>query len=376
MHQWANFSFMSPLDPSELLELSEPQSPKGLSNADLVVGLPIPPLDRLKTFSDAQFEEMVSEWAHAFLRTKYPVVRRASGAGDKGRDVIGYKDADISTASWDNYQCKHYDHPLMPSEIWAELGKFCYYTAHGHYSVPDEYYFVSPRGIGPALATLLENPPELKRQLLDNWDSHCSTSIRRGETCALDDLLRGHIEGLDFRMFKAMSPETLIDQHRQTPWHAFRFGGGLQRRPDPPDPPAAIHASEVRYVAQLCAAYGSHINVPIPDPSALSSHPEYESHFRRQREAFYRAESLKEFERDTVPSGEGFPKLKEEIYRGVVDVCAAPHSSGFVRCNATTSAARALQITGNVLVGVLHVEDRSGICHHLANEDRLTWVPE
>jgi hypothetical protein len=33
--------------------------------------------------------------------------------------------------SCDVYQCKHYAHPLQPTESYLELGKLCVYTNRG-----------------------------------------------------------------------------------------------------------------------------------------------------------------------------------------------------------------------------------------------------
>ncbi len=48
------------------------------------------------------------------------------------------------------------------------------------------------------------------------------------------------------------------------------------------------------------------------------------SDYLRQRERFYHAESLKNFARDTVPTGT-FDALQDEIYHGVIDVCEDYH---------------------------------------------------
>ncbi|MFF5995186.1 hypothetical protein AAGS61_10565 [Lysinibacillus sp. KU-BSD001] len=80
-----------------------------------------------------------------------------------GRDVIGYlKYSQNDEAEWDNYQCKHYDKALTPQVALLEVGKLCYYTFIGEFTVPKNYYFVSSRGIGPKLAKLIDNPERLK----------------------------------------------------------------------------------------------------------------------------------------------------------------------------------------------------------------------
>jgi hypothetical protein len=95
-------------------------------------------------------------------------------------------------------------------------------------------------------------------------------------------------------------------------------------------------------------------------------------HYHRQREYFYHAESLRNFARDTVPSGT-FEDLQDEVHSGVVEVESAPHPDGLVRMNAVTQAAAQLPLSANGLINVTKVQDKRGICHQLANEDRLTW---
>jgi hypothetical protein len=96
-------------------------------------------------------------------------------------------------------------------------------------------------------------------------------------------------------------------------------------------------------------------------------------HFLRQREAFYQAESLRVFARDTVPPGT-FESLQDDIYDGVIDTHDAGHADGYARVCEVTKAARELQITSNALISCTKPKDRDGICHHLANEDRLQWT--
>jgi hypothetical protein len=95
-------------------------------------------------------------------------------------------------------------------------------------------------------------------------------------------------------------------------------------------------------------------------------------HYHRQREYFYHAESLRNFARDTVPSGT-FESLQDEVHAGVVDISEAVHLDGLACLNAVTQAAQELQLTENGLISVVKIQDRRGICHQLANVDRLRW---
>ena len=128
-----------------------------------------------------------------------------------------------------------------------------------------------------------------------------------------------------------------------------------------------------RYVAQLLEAYGDHRGTVVPGPAALAAWPPLQAHFKRQREAFYRAEALRVFARDHVQEGT-FEGLQEDITYGVADVHDAAHADGYQRVCAVTRAARDLQITANALIHRVRPPDRDGICHQLANEDRLTWT--
>lgn len=50
---------------SDLEAFKVPQKP---DNYDILFGLPIPPIDRLRTFSADQFEDMICEWADGYLK--------------------------------------------------------------------------------------------------------------------------------------------------------------------------------------------------------------------------------------------------------------------------------------------------------------------
>ncbi|MBL1697628.1 hypothetical protein ELD55_30950, partial [Klebsiella pneumoniae] len=104
-------------------------------------------------------------------------------------------------------------------------------------------------------------------------------------------------DSFDFTIFDAKTALQLVDDHRATPVHTARFGGGLPTRPASEKPPQEVAATESRYVTQLFGAYSEHTGTIVTDPSALPL-PKLKDHFRRQREAFYEAESLRVFARD------------------------------------------------------------------------------
>jgi hypothetical protein len=333
-------------------------------------GPAIPPIERIKIFSAAQWEECVDEWASSL--TDYKLVERTGGAGDMGCDVVATVDPSEKDGAWDNYQCKHYDHALAPSDIWVELGKLCYYTHIGAYSVPRYYLFVAPRGVGTKLMRLLKKPEELRAGLIANWAEKCAPAITTTGTVKLEGALFDYVQKFDFSRVLHLPPIKLIEGHRRTAYFAVRFGLGLPERPPSPQPPTEIAPHENRYVAQLLEAYGDNKSTTFASPSAL--HANDQRHFQRARESFYCAEALRSFSRDTLPPG-AFENLQDQIHDGVIDTAEAPHACGLTRLNATVEHATKLDITSSALLGRLEQKDRRGVCHQLANGDRLIWVP-
>ncbi len=181
-----------------------------------------------------------------------------------------------------------------------------------------------------------------------------------------------YAEAFDYSIFDALTSLQIVDIHRKGPYFSARFGGGLPPRPATTVLPKTIAPGESRYVGHLLNAYADHKQVSGASVDDLSSWPPLQRHFRRQREAFYQAENLRVFSRDTVPPGT-FEALQKNIYDGVIDVHDAEHSDGYERVRKVTEAARQLQVTANALISSANPADRDGICHQLANEDRLTW---
>jgi ABC-3C protein len=332
-------------------------------------GVPVPKPARVRLFSPAEWEDFVEEWATSLAST-YKKLRRLGGAGDKGVDIVGFASDAGFQGKWDNYQCKHYDHPLWPSDVWVEIGKIIYYAHAGEYVAPHKHFFVGSQGIGTSNDTAA-----LKKQVRDNWDKHCKTGITTtGEVPLTGDLLE-FFESFDFSIFSSKSLLELIEGHSTTGYHIVRFGGGLPPRPVPETPPEIPAPHESRYIRQLLDAYGDHLSGSLACPEDLKPHAALSKDFLRQRERFYHDEALRNFARDTVPEGT-FESLQDEIFHGVVDVCESTHADAFERMKATITVASQIAMTSNPLAPATKAQDRQGVCHQLANEDRLTWVPD
>ncbi|WP_395858067.1 ABC-three component system protein [Arachnia propionica] len=66
--------------------------------------------------------------------------------------------------------------------------------------------------------------------------------------------------------------------------------------------------------------------------------------------------------------------MQSDVYSGVIDTAEAEHATGMDRLRAVLTQSGQLDLGAHSLISVSRMEDRQGICHQLANADRLTWV--
>lgn len=353
-------------------EIPEPIPNAQVTAAHAQFGKLFQPQQQILLYSAEEWELFVLEWVHS-QRSKYTKVLRFSGANDMGIDVAGFADHNGLFGVWDNFQCKHYGAPLTPGTALGEIAKIMWHSFKGKYSPPRHYYFIAPKDCGMALKSLLLNPDRLKSHVQENWDKQCANAVSSKFSVLLEGDFATYVNEFPFAIFTMRTTLEVIDEHRTTPYYVTRFGGGLKPRPKVVSPaPEEIDAKESRYVEQLLEAYGDHLKATVSGLPSLSAHPHLVKHFHRQREFFYHAESLRNFARDTVPPGT-FEDLQSEVHAGVIDIEMAPHPDGLARLTEVTKVASTLQLTANPLIATLMVQDRKGICHQLANEDRLRW---
>lgn len=354
-----------------LEEIPSPDSNSIVPSTMVAFGHPIPAQQRVLLYSSSEWEEFITEWVHS-QRKNYIKVLRLTGANDQGIDIAGLTDSLGLHGTWDNFQCKHYKAALSPAEGLLEIGKILWHSFNKHYSPPRRYYFVVVRGCGMNLKRLLSNPDALKSKLINDWEKTCSQKITSIKSIKLEGIFKEYVTSFDFSIFTCKEPLTIIDEHRATPYHALRFGGGLPQRPQVTLPPIEHHQLESIYLQHLYDAYGDLQKIQIKDLDSLGQWPDLIEHFHRQREFFYHAEALRNFARDTVPPGT-YEELQNEVHAGVVDIQHLSHPNGFSCLTAVLNAVVSLQITANALISVTKTQDRKGICHQLANQNRLRW---
>ena len=356
----------------------EPKAVSAVPNAaQMARGIPIPPINLLKAMSPDDWEGFTEEWI-SFHKGKgtYHSVRRYSGPGDLGLDVVAFTSEAWFEEPWDSYQCKHYDHSLHPNDVFGEVGKIIYHSFqrtppfNQACRVPRHHLFISPRGAGITVGRWLKDPNRFKEEVREKWQSYCVPKIGKDIKAPLKGGFLKYFEEFDFSIFGDKTPVELIEEHEQTIFHAPRFGGGLPPRGQVDTPPSEPTEAESLYLRKLLDAYSDHLKQVVTTKDDLK--PELEQHYNRQRILFYSAESLRNFARDRTPP-RTFDTLQEDVYNGVVDVCDATYVDALARLHVTIITAAQVDVSGNALVGVTKVADKQGICHQLANDDRLTW---
>ena len=236
--------------------------------------------------SDDELEKFVREWA--LRRSGSVEVKLLSGAGDRGRDVVGYHTTKRDEGPWDNYQCKQYGSTLPTAIGLLDIGKVLYYTYRGEFTAPAAFFFVAPRGVNRTLRRLLLKPSEFQATLMNDWATYCAGKIVAGQHIPLDAGLRAFIEAWDFSRIRSLSVHDLLDDPVSQPLMATWFDL------DPGPPPAGVVPAEVEqrempYIEQLLDAYSERDGQTFRENHAgrQGAPTEYGPHLDMQRERFF-----------------------------------------------------------------------------------------
>lgn len=353
-------------------ELTDLESPEVSTVSPALTGPPVTPTQRLFFYSPDEWEQFIREWATG-LGTAYVQIKRLGGPSDRGVDVAAFKTNQGLEGSWDCFQGKHYAEALLPSDAFPEILKVFIGVDGGHYVMPDRYSFLAPRGCGPTLNRMLSKPTDLRDWFLGQLAKPDGPASRLDQD--LRDRLKTLAEGVDFAIFQSVELDDALQAHRSTPYHSRRFGTSLPTRPRHARPEPEVGAHESRYVAQLIEVYSEKEPTETFAAETVSAHSKFGNHFQRQRESFYSSEALRLYARDSVPPGT-FEALQGDVHSGVVEVAEASHQSGMDRLTSVLTTSGQLDLSAHALISVSSIDDRKGICHQLANEDRLTWVKD
>jgi len=348
-----------------------------LYSDEVNAGPEVKPITRVYSYSDKEWEVFIEEWLD-IKREQYVEVEQIGGAGDMGRDVVAYINKDKPNYKWDCYQCKHYQNPIRPSDIYVELGKIIYYTYEKKYPMPERYFIVAPKGVGRSLADLLNTPMELKTSLKTHWNQHCKTGITATAQIELVGDLLSYFDQFNFSIFDRILPKSIIDEFKQkaTSNYIKRFGGSLPTRDRITTIPEQTQPYELKYTSQLLKAYNTDKETnDFQIEEDLADKKPYINHFKRARESFHNAEQLRNFSRDNL--GEKiFESFQKEIYERVVDLIEENNDNKFDLVKQVEQKAMDLPIESNPLKTRCDTGDKKGICHQLVNNDKLYWVKD
>ncbi|PPK63325.1 hypothetical protein CLV40_12938 [Actinokineospora auranticolor] len=335
-------------------------------------GAPVPPGMRMRMFSPDEWEEFIREWATA-LDVDYVQIKRLGGAGDRGADVVGFKTDRQFEGPWDCFQAKHYETPINFSVAAGEILKVFVSVIDGAYSLPDTYQFLAPRGVSTPFNMLLGNPTDLRNKFLARLVE--GDALVKGLDGGALAAVRALAADTEFCMFKSVEVQDALITHGRTRWHAARFGTSLPVRGDSAAPPEQYTPEETRYLQQLLEVYTERHPDRITTLESVASVPKVARHLQRQRVSFFRAESLRAYSAGAVPEGT-FEKLQDDIHDGVIDVADSDHKDGYTRLGQVLIQVGTLDLSRHKLIDVADIDDRKGVCHQLANDDRLTWVED
>ena len=328
----------------------------------------IPPDRLILSLPDDELEKFARMWVE--LRKGYVEVQRFTGAGDMGRDVVGYLTQSRHEGPWHNYQCKQYGRAIQLNVGLLEIGKILYYAYRGEFTPPTSYFFVAPRGVARTLRSLISKPNEFKATFIAKWDQCCADHITKTETVKLDSGLMAFVNAWNFSKVTVLSVDEILNDPAGTAAMAKWFG----KDPGPAPvgmAPAEVQAHEMPYVQQLLDAYGERDHAEFKQHEDVKAHDEFGPHLDMQRERFFDADAFSRFYRDNTMSEE-IETLRTDMLHGVVDIHRATHADSLSRVDAVMAQAATVAPSG-VLARHARVPVKQGICHHFANEGRLKW---
>lgn len=321
----------------------------------------------VRAYDDKEWEVFISEWQRGLQG--YVSVKRLGQAGDMGRDVIGLCSAQACQGVWDNYQCKHYEVPLSTPKACEDAGKIIFHAFRGEFAPPRKCVFVAPRGPTTELRDMLLNPDKFKTEVILTWGTRVASRVVAGEKHLLTGALATYVDGYDFTTFTYATLDEILDDHRRTAYWASRFGGVL---PPPPrgQPPTAIASNESVYIGKLLDVYADELGLPISVVGDLSFHPEWSRDLQQQRVRFYDAEAFMAHYRDQTEPGT-IEDFAEQIFDAIEPSLGVNEAAHARLAAALSTAAQAAP--ASVLAPQAKVRVKQGVCHQLANANRVSW---
>lgn len=333
--------------------------------------MPIDYAKRLFNLSDDELERFMTDWVASKV-TVYADHERFSGAGDMGRDVVGYVTERRLDGGWHNFQCKQLQRALGQSKFFIELGKLFFHSANGAFPLPERIFFAAPRGVVRTVRDLIASPCTIAPSLIASWDDHCAGALEDRIHHPLNAATTGLIEAYDFSRVHLLDADKLVRFPEVMPVLVKWFDE------DPGDyprgeVPGEVTAEESPYIAALVAAYAENCSDLISCIADALSHRQHGPHLRDQRTRYFEAAAFSRYYRFNTPPGT-VEDFNDQIYHGVIDQSRAIFPDMLAKVDSVLRHASGLAPAGR-LGRYARIPVKQGTCHHLINAGRIRWKP-
>lgn len=325
---------------------------------------------QIYALDDDDLERLVDDWV-ASMRKRYPDSDRFSGAGDMGRDVVGYRSSARFDGLWDNYQCKQLKKALGETEFLRELAKIFFHSEAGNFSLPAHFYFVAPKGAVRSVKALVTHPSKIGPYLIERWDDCCAKGLVEKKTISLTTAIRDLIDSYDFKEVSLLEASKLVRRDDMKQVLVKWFGADPGEAPGG-EVPTEVQPEETSYISQLLRAYHE-MGAPLfSSGDQAVAHGEFGKHFSMQRERFFDAAAFKRYYRDSTEPVI-LQTFEKDIFHGVFDTHELPHSNTLSKIAAVMTEAKNITVSG-VLSKYARVPVKQGVVHHFVNDGALTWI--
>lgn len=323
----------------------------------------------IRAYDDKEWEIFIREWM-AGLKMRYHEVKRFGAGGDKGRDVVAFTDSRKFEGVWDNCQCKHFEQPLSVTKALIDIAKIVYHSYDKSFRVPRRSDFLAPKGVSMELQDLLGNPTQLRDTVIGRWNTSCAGNLVSGQRFKLAGDLGDFVSNFDYSVFGWKTLDEVLDDYRATAYWSERFGGLLPQAPLGAVP-AEIAASESVYIRHLLDAYEERLGIWLSTVEDLSADEHLSGDLVEQRVRFYDAEAFVGFYRDQTEPGTT-ESFQRDIFDVAREVMNRKYTDGVERLSAAMELSASTTPSG-LLGPYSRPRVRQGVCHQLANEDKLRW---
>lgn len=388
------------------IKLSMPKS-SDINPLDLS-GMSLTAEDILSHVSPELWERMI-RWKLLKEDPPYHEIAGPGGPGDYSVDVAAFRDEHKFSGKWEAYQGKRYNAPLGFSTVFGEIVKL----VDGHRedifsNLPAKYVFVSPQGSGSTLQNSMNKPGGLEKEfkakmkkVIDGLDykpgDEPSTAVSEGvgdkktkhrsKTIAGKTYTKRQLEEISehagkIKVFEKVSFESkdltyILGAEASVRYYISKHRKAIPERDPNKEIPnnlrKDIESDEKLYVQKLVDVFRE-LDGSCKDVASIKDNSQYRKEFSDQREYFYAAEYLRLHVRESVPE-EVYERFKEDVCEGVKNTVNRSHPSGLDRLLAVQEKAIGLTLPAHSLItSRADYKERKGVCHQLADDDKLTWV--